>query len=209
MFQLCSVQLVSADVPTQVEQYHIYDSDWTKRNMRILKIRLLGVGLIAMIGLVMASCGQASLTALAPASGDPGDISVGFQGDDGSTAGRLFVRTGNSNPDGYVPFFVEMPYMAQGYRLNSILLEFVSEAIQPSILLEPEGTLFGRGIEFTRSGTTVKVRIPDTGRHGDGTVLIRFLAENNTFGQDGLRLNTRLKFGKGIGEASLTIKPVS
>jgi len=166
---------------------------------------------ILTLALVMAGCGQASLTVVVPApSGEPGDISVDFQDDDGNTAGRLFVRTGNSNPDGFVPFFVEIPFIPdQDYRLNSILLEFVSEAIQPSILLEPEGALFGRGIEFTRSGTTVQLHIPETGRHGDGTILIRFLAENTTFGQGGLRLNARLKFGQGIGEASLAIKPVS
>ncbi len=180
--------------------------------MRNLKIRLLQVGLVAMLGLVIAGCGQASLIALAPAtSGEPGDVSVDFQDDDGNAAGRLFVRTGNSNPDGYVPFFVEFPIIGdQDYRLNSILLEFVSEGIQPSILLEPSGGLFGRGIEFSRSGpNVVQLHITDTGRQGDGTILVRFLAENTTFGQGGLRLNARLKFGKGIGEASLTINPVS
>ena len=177
--------------------------------MRILKTRLLQVGLIALIGLVMAGCGQASLTALAPASGGPGDISVDFQGDDGSTAGRLFVRTGNSNPDGYVPFFVEFPIIGdQDYRLNSILLEFVSEAIQPSILLEPSGGLFGRGIEFSGSGpNVVRLHIPDTGRKGDGTILVRCLAENTAFGEVGLGLKARLKFGHGIGGASGRGKP--
>jgi len=183
-----------------------------RREGKRVKIKkwLISVTILT-LALFMAGCGKASLTVVVPATpGEPGDISVDFQDDDGNTAGRLFVRTGNSNPDGFVPFFVEMPFIPdQDYRLNSILLEFVSEAIQPSILLEPEGALFGRGIEFTRSGTTVQLHIPDTGRHGDGTILIRFLAENTTFGEGGLRLNARLKFGKGIGEASLTIKPVS
>ena len=119
--------------------------------MRELKSRLLLVDGIVMFGLVMAGCGQASLTVVVPAtSGEPGGDSVDSQDGDGNTAGRLFVRTGNSNPDGYVPFFVEIPIVPdQDYRLNSILLEFVSEAVQPSILLEPSAPP-GRRIEFSR-----------------------------------------------------------
>ncbi len=84
-----------------------------RREGKRVKIKkwLISVTILT-LALVMAGCGKASLTVVVPATpGEPGDISVDFQDDDGNTAGRLFVRTGNSNPDGFDPFFVEMPFI--------------------------------------------------------------------------------------------------
>jgi len=179
--------------------------------MSNLKRWLPALGAVVPLALLLVGCGQAALTAQPPAtSGLEGNVSVDFLGDNGGIVGRVFVRAGKSNPDGYIPFFVEVPIIPdQDYRLNSIALEFVSETIEPSILLEPSGDLLGRGIEFSTSGSTVRLLMPDTGRHSDGTILVRFLAVNTTFGERGLQLTTKLKFGKGIGEARLTINPVS
>ena len=75
-------------------------------------------------------------------------------------------------------------------------------------MLEPSSDLFGHGIEYSRIGSTVRLHVPATGRHGGGTILVRFLAGAAAFGENGLRLNAKLAFGQGTGETSLLIHPV-
>jgi hypothetical protein len=157
---------------------------------------------------MMAACGQSTLTTVVPESSrEQGDATAYFQDGNGNIVGEVFVRSGSSAPDGYVPFLVEIPIVPdQDYRLNSFTLEFTSEMDLPSIFAEPSGDLLN-GMEFSRTGRVVRLSVPNAGSRGESTVLVRFLAEKTAFSGGGLQLNATLKLKKGTGEASLMIKP--
>jgi len=84
------------------------------------------------------------------------------------------VRAGSAR-NGLVSFLVEMPYAGPDYRLDSLTLEFRSEAPAPTITLEASSGSLTENIRFHRlDGDRTRLAIPDTGQSGDGTVLLEF-----------------------------------
>ena len=163
----------------------------------------------AILVLLLAGCGQASITSGAPySSGTPDvvDVAVDFFQDD-DRVGELYVNTRGANGD-FVSFFIEVPVIGdQDYRLDSVEFEFMSDVIQPLIMLKPSGGTLTQDISFTRIDSMVRLSVPDTGRHGDGTVLFDFLAAKEVFEGNGLRLHAELGFGAGDAVADLLIEP--
>ena len=166
------------------------------------------ISVVTMV-LLLAGCGQASITSGAPySSGTPDvvDVAVDFFQDD-DRVGELYVNTQGANGD-FVSFFIEVPIIGeQDYRLDSVGFEFTSDVIQPLILLEPSSGMLIQDISFTRVDSMVRLSVPDTGRHGDGTVLFNFLAGKEVFKGNGLRLHAELGFRAGDAVANLIIDP--
>ena len=159
--------------------------------------------------LLLAGCGQASITSSAPqtsADSQYGEVVVDFfQNDD--QVGKLYVRTQAVIGD-FVLFLIEVPIIDDpDYRLDSVEFEFRSEVIQPLIMVEPSGGTLTQGISFTRVDSMVRLSVPDTGRHGDGTVLFKFLAGKEIFDGNKLQLHAELGFGSGDAVADLLIEP--
>ena len=161
--------------------------------------------------LLLAGCVQASITSGAPHT--PGDSADGevvvdfFQNED--QVGKLYVRTQTTESD-LVRFFIEVPYIGvQDYRLDAVKFEFVSDVIQPLIMLEPSSGALTKDIGFTRIDSMVRLSVPDLGQAGDGTVLFEFLAGKEVFAGNGLRLHAELEFGAGDAVADLVIVPAS
>ena len=159
--------------------------------------------------LLLAGCGQGSITRSEPyTSGTPDvvDVAVDFFQDD-DRVGSLYIRTQEAYGD-LVRFLIEVPIIDdQDYRLDAVKFEFMSDAIQPLILLAPSGGTLTKDISFTRVDSIVRLSVPDTGRHGDGTVLFNFLAGKDVFEGNGLRLHAELEFGAGNAVADLLIDP--
>ncbi len=99
--------------------------------------------------------------------GTPDRVNVAvdfFQDDD--RLGSIYIRTQAANGD-FVRFFIEVPIIAdQDYRLDAVEFEFISDAIEPLIMLEPAHGTLTQDISFTRVDSMVRLSIPDTGRHG-------------------------------------------
>ena len=166
----------------------------------------MGAAALLMV-LLLAACGQSAVTAGEVRSDTPGEAAVDFF-QDGDRVGHLFARVQSTEKTDLVRFFVEVPIVAdEDYRLDSLTLEFVSDAIQPLIMLEPSNGSLTQDIDFFRVDSAVRLAVPDTGHAGDGTVLFNFLANTEAFGENGLRLHAKLKFGAGEGEAALVIQP--
>ncbi len=159
--------------------------------------------------LVLAACGQASITSGAPYSSgtrDVVDVAVDFF-QDHDRVGKLYIRTREAHGN-LVRFLIEVPIVADSdYRLDTVDFEFMSDLIQPLIMLEPSGGTLTQDISFTRVGSMVRLSVPDTGQHGDGTVLFNFLAEKEVFAGHGLWLHAELGFGAGDAVADLLIEP--
>ena len=154
------------------------------------------IGTLIVLMIVATGYGQTSLAtgALYGPAGS-GLVSIDFL-QEGIPVGHLNVASSSISTDAHVRFFVEIPIVpVQDYRLDSFDLEFVSDALQPSIMLEPSGDLLGHGIEYTNSGSTVRLHVPATRSLGDGTILVRFLADKMAFGDHGLHLNAKLTSG--------------
>ena len=161
--------------------------------------------------LLLAGCGQASITSGAPQSlrdSEAGEVVVDFfQNDD--QVGKLYIRTQAAESD-LVRFFIEVPHIGgQDYRLDAVKFEFVSDVIQPLIMLEPSSGALTQDIGFTRIDSMVRLSVPDLGQAGDGTVLFGFLAGREVFAGNGLRLHAELEFGAGDAVADLVIVPAS
>ena len=163
----------------------------------------------AILVLLSAGCGPATITSGAPySSGTPDvvDVAVDFFQDD-DRVGELYVNTRGANGD-FVSFFIEVPVIGdQDYRFDSVEFEFMSDVIQPLIMLKPSGGTLTQDISFTRIDSMVQLSVPDTGRHGDGTVLFDFLAGKEVFDGNGLRSHAELGFGVGDAVANLLIEP--
>ena len=160
--------------------------------------------------LLLAACGSAPITAGPPHTpGSPGitnggDVSLDFL-QNGERIGGLNVRAGSGDRE-LVRFFVELPFAGQDYRLDSITLELTGEGVQPLIMLEPSQGTLTENISFSRVDSTVRLVVPDTDRHGDGTILFNLLASRDAFGTNGIRLHADLRFGAGDAEADLVIR---
>ena len=170
---------------------------------------------VATLLLLTAGCAQAPIRPGEPYNPGgsqataPTEIAVDLFQDGDVLVGTMYARVDSPSPAGYVRFLVEFPYIGQDYRLDSLRLELISEAVQPTIMMEPSTGGLMDDINFSRSNSTVQLHIPDTGRHGDGTILLKFVAERQAFGEDGLRLHAELGLGRGDAEADLIIKPAS
>ena len=174
-----------------------------------MKHRITFLVLALTLLMAFAACGEnITLSTGSPdTSGGPGEVLAKYFDEEGNTVGQVFVRAGQVNADGYVPFFVEIPITPDRYyRLNSFSLEFVSEMDEPSILIEPSGQLLN-GMEFSQIGNVLRVGVPYAGKRGNSTILINFRAESAAFNGDGLRLDTMLEMDSGKGIASMFIKP--
>ena len=171
--------------------------------------QLITAILVCAIVMLLVGCSQASITSGAPhSSGTPDvvDIAVDFF-QDNDLVGKLYIRTQGVHGD-LVSFFIEVPVVGdEDYRLDGLEFEFMSDAIQPLIMLEPSSGALTEDISFTRVDSTVRLSVPDTGRAGNGTVLFNFLAGADVLGGDGLRLQAELEFGAGTAVADLLIKP--
>ena len=171
---------------------------------------------VATLLLLTAGCAQAPIRAGEPYNpgGSPAtaptEIAVDLFQDGDVLVGTMYARVDTPSPDGYVQFLVEFPiFPHQDYRLDSLTLELISEAVQPTIMMEPSTGDLMDDIGFSRSNSTVRLHIPDTGRHGDGTILLKFVAERQAFGVHGLRLHAELGLSRGDAEDDLIIKPAS
>lgn len=160
--------------------------------------------------LLLAACGSSPITTSEPQTSantegvEPGDLSVDFV-QDGERIGSLFVRANSTAPD-LVPFLIEMPYIGEGYRLDAITLDFTGEGVMPLIMLEPAPGTLTENVTFSRIDSTVRLAIPDTGKHGDGTILLNMLASRAAFGASGIRLHANLAFGSGDAVADVVIE---
>ncbi|PKB71254.1 MAG: hypothetical protein BZY87_06470 [SAR202 cluster bacterium Io17-Chloro-G6] len=172
---------------------------------------VMGVIVGATLVLLLAGCGQASIKSGTPhTSGDSefGAVAVDFF-QDNNHVGKMYIRTQPAIGN-FVSFFIEVPYIGdQDYRLDSVEFEFLSDVIQPLIMLEPSQGALTEDISFTRVNSMVRLSIPDTGQAGNGTVLFDFLGGKEVFDGNGLRLHAELGFGAGDAVADLRIEPAT
>ena len=161
----------------------------------------------AIFCVLLAGCDKTSVRSGTPyPSGTPdvADIAVDFFQEE-KPIGKLYINTRGISGD-FVRFLIQVPIIdAEDYRLDSVMFEFMSDEIQPVIMLEPATGTLTQNISFIRVGSVVWLTVPDTGRHGDGTILFSFLAEKQVFKGDGLRLHAELEFGAGDAGADLLI----
>ena len=156
--------------------------------------------------LALAACSPATLTTRPVESHEPGYTTVDFFRDD-QAVGRLFVRV-QSVVDGQVRFLIEVPYMVvNDYRLDDMALTFEATTANPLITLEASHGDMTKNISFDRNDSAVRLLIPDTGKSGDATVQLRFLADANAFAGGGLRMHAALGFNAGNAVADLVIEP--
>jgi hypothetical protein len=156
--------------------------------------------------LALVACSPATLTARSVENDEPSDTTVDFYRDDESV-GRLFVRV-QPVVDGQVRLLIEVPYMVvKDYRLNDIALTFEATTIDPLIMLEASHGDLTKNVGFDRNESAVRLSIPDTGKSGDATFQLRFLADANAFAGGGLRLHAALGFNAGNAVADLVIQP--
>ena len=156
--------------------------------------------------LLLTACSQPPVSAGEVRSDAAGETAVDFF-QEGERIGGLFVRAGSAR-NGFVSFLVEMSYAGSDYRLDSLTLEFRSEAPAPTIMLEASSGSLTENISFHRlDGDHTRLAIPDTGQSGDGTVLLEFMASADAFGANGQRLHAELGFGVGDAATSLVIRP--
>jgi hypothetical protein len=167
------------------------------------------ISVILVLMLLVAGCSTSTTTAAQTGSSRPGESKVEFSLD-GERVGSLLVRAA-STQNNLVPFFVAIPYVGDGYRLNSLTLEFRSEAPAPSISLQASSGSLTENIafksDFDGADAIVRLTIADTGLSGDGSVRLEFLASPETFGDNGLRLHAELGLKTGDAEADLVILP--
>ena len=168
--------------------------------------------LLSVIVLLTVACSSAPVTAGPPHTPgvagvtDPAEVTVDlFQSD--QLVGRINVRSTAGGGD-FVRLLVQMPIVPdQDYRLDSLMFEFRTDVIQPQILLQPANGTLTEEISFRRIDSAVRFVVPDTGAHGDGTVLFEFLVGRDAFGSSGLRLHVELQLNAGDAETDLVILP--
>lgn len=138
---------------------------------------------------------------------NPGEVTVDFF-QTNELVGRINVRS-SSGVGEYVHITIEVPIVPdQDYRLDSATFEFRSDVIEPLIMLAPGGRALTEGIIFSRiEPGTVRLEVPDTGAHGDGTMRFEFLAGRDAIGSDGMRLHASLQFGAGDAQIDMLILP--
>ena len=172
-------------------------------NMRWLVGALIGATLV----LALAACGGGALTPRGVESSEPGDTTVDFYRDD-EAVGRLFVRV-HSVVDGQVRFLIEVPYIAvRDYRLDDIALTFESSSVDPLMMLDASSGDLTKNINFSRvAAGEVRLSIVDTGESGDYTVQLRFLADANSFADEGLRMHAELGFNAGDAVVDMVLQP--
>jgi hypothetical protein len=168
------------------------------------RITALVISAIA-ASLLLAACGQSPIVP-SSATIDDGVISVDFLQDD-EIVGRLYVRAQPILGD-YVPFLIEIPYVGSGdYRLDSLQLDFITDVIDPTIMLEPPTQTPIYVVSGPAGGSVVHLTIEDTGLAGNSTILLEFLAAKEVFSGEGLRLHAELGLASGDAIADVPITP--
>ena len=81
---------------------------------------------------------------------------------DDDRVGSLYIRTQEAHGD-LVRFLIKVPIIAdQDYRLDAVEFEFMSDVIEPLIMLEPAHGTLTQDISFTRVDSMVRLSVPDT-----------------------------------------------
>ena len=118
-----------------------------RRTGAMVKSAIVGATMVVLL----VACGQGSNTRATPRTSSDlqsGEVAVDFfQNDD--RVGELYVRTQPVIGD-LVSFFIEVPYIGEGYRLDAAKFEFRSDVVQPLIMLEPSGGTLTQDISFMR-----------------------------------------------------------